>query len=156
LTFAASNSYKLAVVNLLKVNESLKKKGYRSSNLREAVLTILKQNTGPIAISVLTSGLEKLDLKPNKTSIYREVDTLLEEHIIEEFDLGEGKKRYELKPAKGHHHHLICTSCGKVECLEMDSDLEKLTKQIELNTNYKISKHNLDFEGLCPKCKKLL
>jgi Fur family transcriptional regulator, ferric uptake regulator len=141
------------VVNLSKVSESLKKKGYRSSGLREAVLTILKQNIGPITISVLTSGLEKLSLKPNKTSIYREMDTLLKEQVIEEFDLGEGKKRYELKPAKGHHHHLICTNCGKVECLEMDSDLEKLTKQIEHNTKYTISKHNLDFEGLCPTCQ---
>jgi Fe2+ or Zn2+ uptake regulation protein len=144
------------VVNLSKVSESMKKKGYRSSNVREAILTILKQNIGPITISVLTIGLEKLGLKPNKTSIYREMDILLKEQVIEEFDLGEGKKRYELKPVKGHHHHLICSNCGKVECLEMDSDLEKLTKQIEHNTNYKISKHNLDFEGLCPRCQKLI
>jgi Fur family ferric uptake transcriptional regulator len=143
----------MKVINISNVNEDLKKKGYRNSNLRVAVLDILKQNPGPISISTLTMGLEKQHLKPNKTSIYREISTLLKENVIEEFDLGEGKKRYELKPEKGHHHHIICTKCGKVDCLEVDSDLEKLTQQIEKKTNYKISKHNLDFEGLCVECQ---
>lgn len=142
------------MVNLSTLNEKLRKRGYRSSNIREEILKVLTQTQGPISIASLQLGLQKSNLNPNKTSIYREIDTLLKECVIEEFDLGEGKKRYEIKPLEGHHHHLICTSCGKIKCLEMDSDLEILTNQIEAKTGYKIFKHNLDFVGLCNTCQK--
>jgi len=61
--------------------------------------------------------LRKKHLETNKVTVYRILDFLFKNQIIERVEFGEGKYRYELK--KNHHHHLICTNCGRVQDVEI-------------------------------------
>lgn len=46
-----------------------------------------------------------------------------------------------------HHHHIVCVKCGKVDDVEGCS-LAGLTKV----SGYKVLKHIVQLEGLCPTC----
>ncbi len=109
------------------------------------VFDILEKNKLPIDAATLISKL-----KVNKTTVYRQLDKLLDEDKILEVELGDGKKRYEIK-SRGHHHHIVCKKCGLIEDLELDEKM--LISRLSKKTNFKIESHNLEFFGLCINCR---
>ncbi len=94
------------------------------------------------------SPISALDLlkkiKVNKTTIYRELDFLVDLGLVNEVDFGDRTKRYELKDLK-HHHHLICLNCKKV------ADVN-IKESFNVPKNFKVVRHNLEFFGYCQNC----
>ncbi len=82
-------------------------------------------------------------------TIYKIVATLLHKNIIDEIHISVGKNRYELR-GKPHTHH-ICTICGKISDIYVNSKL--LLKQIK-NEGYSSLKCEIYFYGICPNCHK--
>lgn len=133
----------------------LKAKGYKTTRVRTLVIELLANSKSPISV---TEILQKFTLRPNeltvpnKTTIYRELDFLLEQGIIREIDFSESKKRYEFKDAK-HHHHIICVKCKKIEDVDLNQDLKAQETKITKEKNFKIINHSLEFFGLCSICQ---
>ncbi len=88
-------------------------------------------------------------LKVNKTTVYRQIDKLISDSKIAEVELGDGKKRYELKDLK-HHHHLVCNKCGSIDDIEINEKL--ILGRLSKISNFKIESHNLEFFGTCVNC----
>jgi len=120
---------------------------------RAALVTLFSDSHTPFTAAELGSELAKLDISVNKTTIYRELDFLMAEQIVREIDLMDGKKRYELFQHQGHHHHLVCTKCKQIQCVELPQDLDALERKIERSHGFKITSHVLEFFGLCTHCK---
>jgi Fur family ferric uptake transcriptional regulator len=91
-----------------------------------------------------------MELSTNKVTVYRIMDYLYQNGIVDKMEFGEGKYRYEIK--KNHHHHLICTNCGKIEEVEGDF-LKKLEEEIYKTKRFKVKNHSLEFFGLCKDCQ---
>lgn len=108
------------------------------------VLNLLSKSKLPVDAGYL---IDKL--KVNKTTVYRQVEKLLADNLVTEIDFGDGKKRYELK-SLGHHHHLVCKNCGKLEDVRLDE--ESLLRQISKKTKFRVDSHNLEFFGRCINC----
>ena len=71
---------------------------------------------------------------------------------------GPHKWQHIFREKEGHHHHLICTQCGKIintkEFEEDESALMKKTEEnLAKNYNFEIFNNNIDFFGLCSKCQ---
>jgi Fe2+ or Zn2+ uptake regulation protein len=111
----------------------------------EKIVQILTRTDKPVDVLVL---VKKIGV--NKTTVYRQLKKLIQNNIIFEVEFGDGKKRYELK-SLGHHHHIVCKSCGDLE--EISFDEKQFSKYINNKTEYKIESHSLEFFGLCPTCK---
>ena len=133
------------------IMDSLKNRNYRYSEVREAILHILNDGHKSLSAPDILRELRSVGLSPNKTTVYRELDTLLKENIIQELQFDEQKKRYELVSDE-HHHHLICTECGQVREVVMD-DLYEKEKEIAQSLGFEVIRHSLEFYGLCKKCK---
>jgi Fur family ferric uptake transcriptional regulator len=80
--------------------------------------------------------------------------------FLKKFDFGDGQSRYELASGnkKDHHHHLICTKCGKVidynDFMNEEIELVKKVEQaLSEKYDFEINDHNIQFYGLCNKCK---
>ncbi len=116
------------------------------------MVLILKKTQKPITVQEISSGLLKKNISANKTTIYRELEFLLTQNIIDEIEFGDGKKRYELRSEK-HHHHIVCIQCGKVEDIDFDVDLKTHEKEISKKTGFEIKEHNIEFFGLCQSCQ---
>jgi len=94
------------------------------------------------------------------TSVYRTLDILANLGIVFKLDFGDGRARYELAEAPGgerHHHHLVCTGCGRVIDYKDFIDREMaLIRQAEegLSKKYhfRITNHQIQFYGFCDQC----
>ncbi len=124
---------------------------FKKTPARLAINGFLSNSKIPVDVEQIIKYLRSKQLDTNKVTVYRNLDFLFKNKIIERVEFGEGKYRYELK--KNHHHHLICTNCGKIQDVETNA-VEKLEKQIQEDKRFKVQSHSLEFFGLCANCQK--
>jgi Fur family ferric uptake transcriptional regulator len=86
-------------------------------------------------------------------SVYRVLDLLTSEGLLQRIDLGSGISRFEPARSGGeHHHHLVCDSCGKVEAFE-DRALETAIHRLETSSGYAVAGHDVVLHGACGDCR---
>lgn len=130
----------------------LRKKGFRLTNIRKALIKIFESTNAPLSVPQLKILLQDQGLSPDKTTLYREIAFLQQQQLVIEIELGEGKKRYE-SALQNHHHHLVCMKCDSIEDIEVDADLEKEEQRILKLKDFKVKQHALEFFGICGKCR---
>lgn len=81
-------------------------------------------------------------------TVYRTFSSFEEKGIVRRIDLRSGSALYEL--SEGHHHHIVCTDCGKVEDFQ-ECDVEKLLPKV--GKKWSIRDHSLELFGVCGMCK---
>lgn len=128
----------------------LARRGLRKSRLRRGLLPLLTKHPLPLDAPAILSLLRREGVVVNKTSLYRELTLLMEQHIVQATDFGDGKQRFEL--VKDHHHHLICTNCGRVEDLPLAGDLDIVERSLIRRRDFFTTSHRLEFFGLCKNC----
>jgi Fur family ferric uptake transcriptional regulator len=132
----------------------LKNRGYRFSAVRNVILTSLDNNKRPLSVFDLQKLLKAEKLIVNKTTVYRELNSLKKEGIVLEIQLKGNKRWYELS-ARDHHHHIICVKCDKVEDFEGCDSENLVNKALKQAPNFaQITNHTVDFFGLCKSCAK--
>ncbi len=119
---------------------------------RLAILKILRQHPHPLAnrdiLCLLPKGLCDL------ATIYRTLHLLEKMGMVKRFDFSDGVARYELlgEGDDGHHHHLVCTHCGKVVRIE-ECFVREMEARIAAASGFAAVTHKLEFFGLCPRCQ---
>ena len=63
-----------------------------------------------------------------------------------------GQAVFELN-REGHHDHIVCVGCGKVEEF-FDDIIEQQQNKIAVEKGYEITEHSLILYGKCPQCQK--
>lgn len=137
---------------LTKILEGLRADGQRLTKVRRLVLSIFSELTTPLSVPELLKLLKQEGLSVNKTTVYRELDFLIDNQLVTEIDLLDGLKRYELSVGQEHHHHLVCRSCRSIQCVGMDNDLDSLERKIKKQHGFRVESHVLEFFGLCKAC----
>ncbi len=95
-------------------------------------------------------------------TVYRTLELLTNLGMVNKFDTGDDKARYEVADgpgSKGHHHHLVCTSCRKIvdyeDFIQEEMDLLRKTEEgLRKKYGFKINSHVMQFYGLCKACSK--
>src|SRR5450432_3505513 len=99
--------------------EVLQRKGLRNGGARRAVIELLAGQDCCLTAQEIFDRLRASDRRVGIASVYRVLELLTSEGCVQRIDLGSGISRYEpVHPGGGHHHHLVCDSCGKVEAFE--------------------------------------
>jgi len=141
-------------INELK--EDLKKKGYKLTPQRRAIVNTIIENEGKhLTTEEIYDEVKKGCPEIGLATVYRTILLLEELGIIYKLDLDDGCARYELahEGETHRHHHLVCNVCGKV--LEVEDDLlEVIENKIEETYNFKILDHSVKFYGICNDCRK--
>jgi len=127
----------------------LKKGGYRITPQRIQVLCALSNNPQSVEeiYETISQGTTKIDL----ASVYRTLTLFAKLKLIQAVNFGDGKDRYEILDMNKHHHHALCTRCGKITDIEL-ADGKKLELTASKKTNYRITGHSLEFFGICHNC----
>ncbi len=86
-----------------------------------------------------------------KATVYRTLDLLLGAGLIREHDFGEGFKRYEPRPTRPRHEHLVCTRCGKVIEFQVDA-IDVIQADLAALHGFRPHHHKLEIYGLCEDC----
>jgi Fur family ferric uptake transcriptional regulator len=87
----------------------------------------------------------------HKSTIYRTLDLLEKTGCVFKSELDDHAIYHHAD--EGHHHHLVCSRCGKT--IECDEDLFKsvgntLIKQYGFHVDFK----HLVMSGLCEECRR--
>lgn len=131
----------------------LKDKGYRFSRFRSILLRYLLIMGRPVSVGEILDHFKEKEIQPNKTTVYRELDSLLSESVVKEVDLIDGKKRYELAPDTDTHYHVVCRKCHDITCVEVQDELTQLRSTVNRKTHFTVEDQVLEFFGLCPNCQ---
>lgn len=132
----------------------------RSMNLKvtRQRLSILKiLNKGPKKHVTAKDVFEIIQSKhPNMgfATVYRFLKKTSQFGITSEVRIGSAPSRYELK-TKDHHHHIVCTQCGKI--IEFQNDLiERQIKKISKDYQFLIEHYIFELYGRCSRsmCRK--
>ncbi|CAN5249056.1 ferric iron uptake transcriptional regulator [soil metagenome] len=126
----------------------------RYTNGRRVVVEALGLEPGPRSAADLH---DRIGPRVPLSSLYRTLAVLEEAGVVALHHSSKGLTRYELAEwLRGHHHHLLCTSCGAVEDTEIpesvETDLRDIVRRIGSRSKFKPSDHALEIEGLCVKC----
>ena len=127
----------------------LRSKGLRATNLRLAVIRHLDQNHGPFTAQEI---FEQLGSTGNLATIYRIVESFVDNGLALKCNFEDGFSRYEIfHTKKEHHHHVICTKCQNWENIAfcpVDLSYEKIEKM-----GFTEISHRLEFFGICSTCR---
>lgn len=139
----------------------LREHGYKCTIAREIILEILEDSEKHLSSEEVFHKVSRLNSNIGLTTVYRTLELLVNLDIVDKFEFGDGRSRYELSEKfsrKPHHHHLICSECGMIIDYSnfMDYEIDYLTKiQKELGAKHEfdITGHLIRFYGKCTACK---
>jgi len=102
---------------------------------------------------------EILDRAPGlpQSSAYRNVTALIEAGVVRRVPTADDHWRVELaEDLSGHHHHLVCGTCGRVEDVPPSETLEQTlgdtARLVAKRTGFSVNEHRLDLVGTCANC----
>ena len=82
-------------------------------------------------------------------TVYRVLTQFEQAGILERHHFESGKAVFELK-SDGHHDHLVCLQCGRVEEV-YDPEIEKRQTAIAQERGFKLQEHSLSLYADCIK-----
>lgn len=131
---------------------ALERRGHRSGAARRAVVELLDRQECCLAAQEIYDLLRDERTPVGLASIYRTLDQLDRDGLLQRVELGDGTTRFEPAHAGAdHHHHLVCDSCGKVEAFA-DDRLEQALRRVEERTGYDVAGHEVVLRGSCRDC----
>jgi Fur family peroxide stress response transcriptional regulator len=78
-------------------------------------------------------------------AVLKSLDQVLELGFSDDSNRYDGNKPYD-------HPHIVCTVCKKILDPEI-SAVENLEQELMRKTGFSITRHRLDFFGICPDCQ---
>lgn len=142
------------------LSEKLAAEGLRNTEPRRIILDILGRTSRHLSAEDIYFLVRGINPSIGFATVYRTLDLLDRMGIVQKFDFGEGRSRYELisnRDKDSHHHHLVCTSCRKVidysNFAEEEKELIKKTEEVlSRKHGFRIKSHIIHFYGICNEC----
>lgn len=131
--------------------DALDHAGYRLTGPRRAVASLIAEHGGHFTASELEAAARTRRLGLSRATLFRALDLLTELGVVERLDLPTGEHAY-VPCAAAHHHHVICSRCGRTTEVE-DSGVAEAVAEIGRRTGYRIDTHRLELFGLCRHCQ---
>ena len=123
---------------------------------RIRILEVIGNNSFPLSALDIYNILERGNTI-NRVTVYRILDLLVENGVVERISTGGRSFYYGLAPNDFHkrHAHFYCKNCGRMDCLSPESlniDTEPLLKTFP----GRIDKVEVRIDGICKNCEKIL
>ena len=121
------------------------------SSQRNLVEQVLKSCCDHPTAEMVYLRCKQINPKIGIATVYRNLDMLEKNAVIEKISTPTGKDRFDLKKSK--HSHAICNICGKVFDFEPNFDMISLKSKIYKQTKLETSNDEIQVVGICEKCK---
>jgi Fur family ferric uptake transcriptional regulator len=124
--------------------------GSRNTRQRGAVSALLAEVEGFHSAQELHAMLRSRSDAVGLTTVYRTLVALADAGEIDVMQTPGGESLYR-RCSDGHHHHLVCRSCGRtVEVL--GPAVESWAEKVAAQHGYADVSHTLEIFGTCPAC----
>jgi Fe2+ or Zn2+ uptake regulation protein len=146
-TATADGLHPEVAVRLAKVEQ-------RYTASRRALVETLAAAGRPLSIPEILAATPAIP----QSSAYRNVTALIDAKALRRVAGSDDHGRFELaEDLAGHHHHLICESCGQVVDVAASPRLERALAEAarvaEEETGFTVDDHRMDLVGTCRDCR---
>ncbi len=133
------------------IREELKENNLRFTKQRSEILSVLKASSIPLNMDQI---IEALSIEMDLSTVYRILDAFEEVGLVNKSVLIEPDQNVVYAyNRQQHEHHLICTSCLEMKVIR-GCPLGNYETEVEEETGYSVSYHQLELYGICPQCQK--
>jgi Fur family transcriptional regulator, ferric uptake regulator len=126
--------------------------GERVTRQRLIVADILAAAGRQLTAGELYERVRTAEPSLGRATVFRTVDRLVEAGVARRLEL-EGHVYAYIACQPEHHHHLSCTSCGRVEEIP-ESWVQPIADRASRRLDFEIDDGRLDFYGRCADCRR--
>ena len=135
------------------VSQRLASHDQRYTSGRRALVGVLVDAGRPLTIPEV---LDRSQGVPQSTA-YRNLTVLVEAGVARRVNGTDDHGRFELaEDLTGHHHHVICNTCGTVTDVHvaprLERALEAAADAATADLGFEVSGHTIDLLGTCRRC----
>jgi len=124
-------------------------KKYKRSRQRDRITEVLRGTQSHPSADWIYSRLKKEFPNLSMGTVYRNLNILIEQGLIQKIDFGSTFSRFDADVSP--HYHLICETCSSVADLKL-LFYDEINEKVEETTDFSVSRHRIEFYGLCKKC----
>ena len=138
-------------MNIEDAIEILKDSGYKHTDKREKMLHLFSDHNRYLTAKDVLEYLKEDFPGLSFDTIYRNLYLFEELNILEATDMN-GEKHFRFTCGSiHHHHHFICTDCGKTKQVHA-CPMSIIDHEME---NFEITGHKFEIYGRCPDCAEV-
>jgi Fur family ferric uptake transcriptional regulator len=134
-----------------RIIKALERAGYQATPNRRLVAELVAATGGHFTAAELLERGRRERANIGRATVFRALDLLTDLQVVERLDLPSGSHAYVVCDPDEHHHHLVCSTCGRSEDVA-DGELARLVDEIGRRHGYRIEVHRLELFGICPIC----
>jgi Fe2+ or Zn2+ uptake regulation protein len=133
--------------------QRLRSSGLRYTTSRRAVVDLLAASDRPLTIPEILQA----DPSLAQSSAYRNLTELIGAGVVHRIVAGAEYSHIEqAEDLTSHHHHLVCTSCGRVTDVTLsdriEASLDRALEEVAAAQGFTAEHHRLDVIGRCSSC----
>lgn len=122
----------------------------RNTRQRRAVVAILKDLDGFASAQEIHDVLKNRGESVGLSTVYRSLQALADAAEVDALRNDGGEVLYR-QCSSGHHHHLVCRSCGRTVEVEGPT-VERWADKVAGEHGFVDVAHTLEIFGTCDKC----
>lgn len=124
---------------------------YRSTAPRRAVAQLVAARDGHFTAAELLDDARARRVGIGRARVFRVLDLLTRSDLLERLDLPTGGHAYAPRERASHHHHIVCSTCGRTTAIE-DMGLVTAMEDAQRRSGWQVESHRLELYGRCPRC----
>ncbi|QNB46446.1 transcriptional repressor [Thermanaerosceptrum fracticalcis] len=135
------------------IYDTIKDKGFKLTPARKIIISVFCSSEDKfLNAAEIYDQVRSRNPKINFSTVYRNLEILVESRLIEKLNFADGAK-FKLRGPESHLHHMICKSCHKTERLPY-CPLGELEKTLRESTDFLPTEHRIEIYGYCKECRK--
>jgi Fur family ferric uptake transcriptional regulator len=133
------------------ISRLLNERGYSVTPGRRIVIDSLADRETLFTANDVVNWVDQVDPSIGRATVFRTLDLLSQIGVLNRVHGDNGCHSYTVCDT-GHHHHLVCTRCGRVIPFEL-SGIEEEIRHAADQMKFAVSAHRVELFGLCANCQ---
>ena len=130
--------------------KTLKQKGLKLTPQRKLIIDAIHETEAHLTAEEIIAHVQARMPEVHKSTIYRTLELLEGAGCVFKSELGDHSIYHHAE--EGHHHHLVCSRCGKT--IECDEDLfTSVEESLAEKYGFRVDFNHLVMSGLCEECR---
>ncbi|WP_337059509.1 Fur family transcriptional regulator [Kineococcus sp. G2] len=123
----------------------------RSTRQRSAVSALLDEADAFLSAQELHARLRERGESVGLATVYRALQALAEDGDVDVLRTDDGGEAVYRRCSTGHHHHLVCRSCGRTVEVEGPT-VESWARRVGAAHGFTQVEHVVEVFGVCAEC----
>jgi len=130
--------------------KTLKQKGLKLTPQRKLIIDAIHETEAHLTAEEIIAHVQARVPEVHKSTIYRTLELLERAGCVFKSELGDHSIYHHAE--EGHHHHLVCSRCGKT--IECDEDIfTSVEGSLVEKYGFRVDFNHLVMSGLCEECR---